>query len=228
MKTLRPTEDVTAGYLKSVALFANETVEQLRPLAAAASVHMFDKGEFVFQAGDAATELVCLARGGVRVLRYLPDGNEKVFHLHRAPCLVAEAPTLLGERYPASAECSDECVVVKVPRDALFELGASRPDMPWRLMGNLFRRLQELTGSLASHAQKSAVVRLASYLLGFGAEHAEVDLPASKKDIANYLGLRPETFSRALATLKERGCIAVEDERIRILDRSALEAVLQS
>ena len=51
-----------------------------------------------------------------------------------------------------------------------------------------------------------------------------VDLPISRYDIADYLGLSVETVSRSLTSLKNRGLIALSGPRsVRIIDRDALE-----
>src|SRR5260370_20262140 len=51
-----------------------------------------------------------------------------------------------------------------------------------------------------------------------------VDLPMSRYDIADDLGLSVETVCRSLTLLKKRGLIALSGPRsVRIIDRAALE-----
>ena len=50
------------------------------------------------------------------------------------------------------------------------------------------------------------------------------ELPISRYDIADYLGLSVETVCRSLTSLKKRGLIALSGPRsVRIIDRDALE-----
>ena len=52
---------------------------------------------------------------------------------------------------------------------------------------------------------------------------AEVELPMSRRDIADYLGLTIETVSRTLTQLEKGGAIAVPSSRRVVLrDRAAL------
>ncbi len=226
MRTLQPPDEVIARYLKPLPLFEGFGGAELLRLASQTFLRTYDKGDWLFFAETPADELLCLLRGSVRICRPLPDGREKVLHLLSGPCLLAEAPTLLGESFPAGAQAGDECLVAAVPRSALLRAAETQPNLPWRIIAALFRRLQELTQSLAGHAQKSASTRVASYLLGLAAGSPDLALPAAKKDVANYLGLRAESFSRALATLQKSGAIEVADEQIRITDLAALEAEL--
>ena len=53
-----------------------------------------------------------------------------------------------------------------------------------------------------------------------------LDLPMSRNDIADYLGLTIETVCRVLSIFKRSGAIAIPNpHRIELLDRTALEAM---
>ena len=226
MKTLQPGPGVMSGYLASLSAFAKLTGAERELLAAGAYLQSYDKGELIFSLGEPARQLVCLVQGSVRVYRVKADGKEKVIHLMRGPALIAQAPTLIGGTYPAGAECTTDCLVVAIPRQSLLDAAAGQPDLPWHMMAGLFERLQELTRSLEAHSQQSGAVRVASFLIGLGHDRDAVDLPAAKKDVANYLGLRAESLSRALKALQAAGAIEVTERQIRIVDRGCLEGVL--
>jgi len=226
MKTLRPQRAALLQYLRSLPLFSQLDPAQLDRLAAHAQLRSYARGERVFDAGSQPLHLLGLVRGALRVQRCLPDGREKVVHLLAAPTLVGEAPTLLGEPLPADGVCTEECLVVAVQRSLLLDVAKQDPEIPWRVVGGLLQRLRQLTGALATHARRSATSRVASYLLGCAQTSTHVALPAAKKDVANYLGLRPESFSRALRGLQQRGALQVEGDSVRVLDRHALERAL--
>ena len=54
---------------------------------------------------------------------------------------------------------------------------------------------------------------------------ARVDLPMTRQDIGDYLGLTLETVSRSLTKLAHRKIIAVIPDGVRILDMDRLIAV---
>ncbi len=227
MKTLRPKPGVIASHLARLPVFGGLAAPHRADLAAQSFLRLYDRGEPLFQRGARADALYCVVDGAVRVYRSGPDGREKVIHLLQAPALVAEVPVLTGARFPASAACTDPSTVLFLPRHALLELFGRDQELALRLLGAAMIRLQELTRSLVAHSQKSSAARVASYLLGLvHTQGAVVELPAAKKDVACYLGLQPESFSRALASLRKRGAIAVEDQRVRVLDLGALESLL--
>ena len=227
VKTLQPAPGVVARHLAGLPAFRGLRAADRERIATESLLQRYGKDEALFRAGHPATFLWVLARGSVRVLRERPDGQPKVVHLLTAPSLVAEVPTLTGEPLPATAVCGEESLVVAVPRAVLVDAVRRDPEFALRLLGAVFERLQQLTRALARHGQRGAAARVGAWLLGLARDGGGGVLPAAKKDVADYLGLKPESFSRALAVLREEGAVDVTDESFRILDRTALEAVLK-
>ena len=227
MKTLQPKPGVVAGHLARLPVFSVLDPVDREALGARAQLRLYDRGEALFEEGAPADRLFCVVHGAVRVSRRGPGGRPKVLHLLEAPSLVAEVPVLMGVAFPASTECAEPCTILSLPRADLLAAFRANEDLAARMLGAAMARLQELTRSLAAHGEKSGAARVASYLLGLGAaQGVTIALPAAKKDIACYLGLQPESFSRALASLKRQGLIEVEEQEVRLLDRQGLERLL--
>jgi CRP/FNR family transcriptional regulator len=222
VKTLHPRDGVIARHLRRVDLFGGLDEATLSGLASGALLRLHDREERLFERGSSPFELLILVDGAARVCLPGPGGGEKVIHLAEAPCLIAEVPVLMGAPYPASAVCNTPCTVLALPRATLRELAARNPEIPLRLLGAAMERMRELTRSLAEHSRRSARGRVASYLLGFLGDLNEAELRAAKKDVASFLGLTPEAFSRALSTLRAEGILEVEGQVVRLLDRAGL------
>lgn len=95
--------------------------------------------------------------------------------------------------------------------------------------------LRDARDLLATLGRKSARERVASFLIlafeRFGAagdqraKGASVDLPLSRSEIADFVGLTIETVSRQFTSLKNEGAIAVPDgRRVVMLDFRILAA----
>ncbi len=227
MKTLQPKPGVLAGHLSQLPVFSVLGDSERRALADQGLLRLYDRGEVLFERGQAADRLYCVVHGAIRVVRRGPGGREKVIHLLEGPALVAEVAVLMGADFPASADCAEPCTVLVLPRSALLDAFRRDQDLAMKMLGAAMARMWELTRSLAAHGQRSGVMRVASYLLGLAhSQGAAVTLPAPKKDVASFLGLQPESFSRALKSLRKDGMIEVEEQTVTILDRGALERLL--
>jgi CRP-like cAMP-binding protein len=113
-----------------------------------------------------------------------------------------------------------------------------------RMLAGMAVRLHTMVGDVASYALQSSRDRVVAYLvasaqqplpaLGQPASARQpaaaddgpgarvVVLPTSKQVIASRLSLTPETFSRALRDLADRGLIRVDGRRIVVSDVAAL------
>jgi CRP/FNR family transcriptional regulator len=82
--------------------------------------------------------------------------------------------------------------------------------------------------------KRSAEERLASFLLSLsnryhqrGLSATEFNLPMSRQDIGNYLGLAIETVSRLFANFQERGMVQVNRRRVVITDLARIRAMVE-
>ncbi len=93
------------------------------------------------------------------------------------------------------------------------------------------RNLAHAQTRLLLLGRMTAPERVASFLLEL-VERRDVrrilDVPMSRSDIADYLGLTIETVCRVLSAMKRNGAINIPNpHRIEISDRDALEAMIE-
>jgi len=106
-----------------------------------------------------------------------------------------------------------------VKRSTVCALAAKDPGVArqlWNQTAGELQRMQDHVMLLVKSAQE----RVASFLLQMaqripGAN--EIDLPMSRQDIADYLGLTIETVSRTLTQLETRATIALPSSRRIVL-----------
>ncbi|MXP63157.1 cyclic nucleotide-binding domain-containing protein [Roseomonas sp. M0104] len=183
------------------------------------------RGAEIYAEGAPIGDLYKVVSGTVRTCRYLQDGRRVVAEF----VLAGEIFGVDGvDHHNFSAEAVTEAVVIAFPREQLnawvdHELPAARA---WRNF-----MLAKLSGA-QSHCvllgRKTATERVASLLLDLADRAGSaslLDLPMSRYDIADHLGLTAETVSRIFSGFRRGGVIANRNSRkVRILDRSRLEA----
>jgi CRP/FNR family nitrogen fixation transcriptional regulator len=132
--------------------------------------------------------------------------------------------------YDSTVEAvAEDTIVASYPRRRVEILAEADPQLSREIRQVMFEALSRLQAQLMILGRITATEKVSSFLLTmaerlFDQTLDRVDLPISRYDIANYLGLSVETVCRWLTSLKKRGLIALSGPRsVRIIDRDALE-----
>ncbi|MFZ0267284.1 helix-turn-helix domain-containing protein [Caulobacter sp.] len=189
--------------------------------------HTYRRDETIFDEGEPADRIYQLISGSLRTCRILRDGRRQIEAFHFAGDVFGLES---GETYRVAAETLSPTIVRVMPRSALEALACER--------GDVARRLLELTTDSLRRAQdhvlmlggRTACERVAALLLDLaertGAE-ALLDVPMTRQDMADYLGLTIETVSRTFTQFQHDSLIALPTTRkVLLRDRRALEAMV--
>lgn len=181
------------------------------------------RNEEIFGESEPAGSVYRVLKGVVRTYRILADGRRQIAEFF-LPGDVFGLESGLEHR--TSAEAVSDCEILVLRRSKLAERAAS--DSPtahklWALTLNQLRRSEE---HMLVLGRKSACERLAWFLLDMSVRIPapdRVDLPMSRQDIADFLGLTIETVSRTMTQLQDEGVIALASSRQVVLrDKTAL------
>lgn len=171
-----------------------------------------------------------IMRGVVKLSKTLEDGRQQIVGLQFAPDLVGR---LYASESPMTAQAASDVDVCRVPRTVLERLIEGSPDLRKKLMDQSLRELDEARDWMVTLGRKTAAEKVASLLLliathldpDAGSERRVFDLPVSRLDIADYLGLTIETVSRQLSKLKTENIISITANRhIEILNLARLRS----
>lgn len=178
----------------------------------------FDRDAAIFAEGDPADHLFQVLSGVVRTCRILGDGRRQIEEFH----LAGEYFGLeLGDFYTCDAEAVGHVTVIKLRRAPLVKLAARDVTVAHRLLKLSLSGLARSQKHVAMLGRKGAGERLAAFLIDFAQRNGTsslVDLPVSRQEIGDYLGLTIETVSRTFGQLEAEGVITVTERR-RILLR---------
>jgi CRP-like cAMP-binding protein len=210
--------------LRRTPLFAGLERPQLDGLLRGVSVRDHPKGQLLFQQGDTADRFYVVLGGWVKIFRVTPDGDQAVMGLFARGESFAEAAMFMGGRFPASAEVVEQARLLRVESGPFEKQLHAEPDIAVAMLASVSRRLHYLVGQIEQLQVRSGTQRVADFLLKLcPAEHGptEIALPYDKSLIASRLGMKPESFSRALARLRDLG-VRTERSHVSISDAAAL------
>ena len=123
------------------------------------------------------------------------------------------------------AEAMEKTEICCIHRSNLQDLLLKYPNISLKILSEFSNRLDQAEHQMTSFATEESETRIALYLSQLVEENgsAAIQLPMSRKDLASYLGTRPETISRKLVKFEDEGWIRQKDQReIEILDLDAL------
>ena len=213
--------------LKQAPLLAGLSDAQLERVLAHATTLDLDEAEWLFSQDDPATRFFFVQSGQMRLFRLAADGDEKVIELIGAGQTFAEALLFMGTgRYPVCAAALSPARLVAIDAADFAAMLRESPETCFALLGDLSRRLHGLIAEIDSLTLVSATGRVARWLLArLPADRGALALDLRKSVIASRLSIKPETWSRITRRLAEDGVIAVDGQRIAILDLAALQAL---
>src|SRR6266480_199614 len=181
----------------------------------------------IFSEGEEANCVYQIASGAVRTCKLFSDGRRLInaFHL---PGDIFGLENCSTHRF--TAEAIVEAKVRMTRRLSLVDTMANwtREAGATSFLGLITRNLQHAENHMLLLGRKTALEKVAAFLheMDTRLDHPNVmDLPMSRRDIADYLGLKLETVSRALATLRDEKVMGFDgstQRRIVLLDRRRL------
>ena len=189
----------------------------------AGSPMSFARNEEVYGDGEPAEFIYQVISGAVRTYKVLNDGRRQICAFH----LPGDVFGLEGgDEHSFSAEAVNQSTILVVKRSTVTALAAKDPAVSrqlWNLTACELQKMQDHVMLLIKNAQE----RVVSFLLQMAQRMPvanEIELPMSRQDIADYLGLTIETVSRTLTQLETRATIALpSSRRIVLRNRSLLD-----
>jgi len=186
-----------------------------------------EEGATLFSQGEPAAHFYLLTEGRIRLYRLSPDGQEKVIEIVQPHHTFAEAAIFFDQpSYPVFGAALTRSALIAIDADVFLATILTSPDACRSLLGSLSQRLHFLVNQIHDLTLKSATARVAGFLLSRltgGSAVVELDVP--KCVLACQLSVQPETFSRIMRQLADRGLITVTGTRVIVHDRSGLKAM---
>lgn len=180
--------------------------EALLPPSSVQPATLYAAGSEIYAQGEKAGDLYQVEFGAVRVYRLLADGRRQIAAFHLAGEVFGFET---GKTHHFFAETIGATGIRVIRQHAGAD--ASRELLPLALESLV--RAQE---HLLVLGRQNAAERVAAFLMDMAARQGdleEIELPMSRGDIGDYLGLTIETVSRVFSKLKEKGILRLPSLR---------------
>lgn len=191
------------------------------------------EGQPLFHEGDPATRVFTLTRGALKLYKLLPDGRRQITGFMFPGDFLG---ITVDDEHAFTVEAVTDSQLCWFPRGRFGDFTEAHPPLERELYRLVAHELAAAQAQMVLLGRKTAEERLASFFMALlaRAEKAAghpvrmIELPMSRIDIADYLGLTKETVSRVLATLKAKRIVRLDAlDRVEVIDRPGLAEIAE-
>jgi CRP/FNR family transcriptional regulator len=188
----------------------------------------FRKGEVINHEGEKISTFKYLKSGLVKLYRRTSTGEEQVITITRPFEFVSNMSIFSEERYQYSVSALEDSVVCMVKLDFIKELFFKNGAFAMGLLTKISMINDKIISQTLDIRQKNLIGRVAFVMLYFTKEIYKsrvFDLPVSRKEIADYIGMSTANVIRTMSDFKKEGIIRVFGKTIEVVDIEKLEVI---
>jgi CRP-like cAMP-binding protein len=209
--------------------------DKLDEIGAYGVATIYKPRQVVFHEGMPAAGLYVVCEGTVKLYQSDRFGRDYILGFAEPGDVLGELPGDPSEPYSTSAEALTESQLCYLPRERLAALIDAYPSAGMRLIAALSKALAAARRKAGDLALKGAEHRLATLLVELldesgaadGNGHAELTLGHSRRELAEMIGVSPETAIRLLARLRQRGILTTRGRSVVVTDVEKLTRLAQ-
>jgi CRP-like cAMP-binding protein len=188
----------------------------------------YRKGEIINHEGEKITDFKYLKTGLVKLYRRTAMGEEQVITITRPFEFVSNMSIFSEDRYKYSVSALEDSIVCVVNLDFIKNLFLKNGGFAMGLLTKISKINDKIINQTLDIRQKNLIGRVAFVLLYFTKDiynSMVFDLPVSRKEIADYIGMSTANVIRTMSDFKRDGIIKVFGKTIEIVDLNKLEII---
>ncbi len=188
----------------------------------------FRKGEVINHEGEKIHTFKYLKSGLVKLYRRATTGEEQIITITRPFEFVSNMSIFSEEKYQFSVSALEDSVVCSIKLSFIKDLFMKNGGFAMGLLTKISMINDKIISQTLDIRQKNLVGRVAYVLLYFTNDIYKsrvFDLPVSRKEIADYIGMSTANVIRTLSEFKREGIIRIFGKTIEIVDPGKLEVI---
>ena len=192
------------------------------------------KYEFLYRAGEEMTSLYTVKTGAFKANIDSADGQENIVGFFLPGELIGLDGIASGQ-YQCDIIALGDAYVCQLSYHEFQRISNQLPVLREEILSISSENLTTAQKMLFYIGKRPVEERLAMFLIGLsqrygarGLSNLRFQLSMSRHDIANYLGMAPETISRQFKKMQDQGLILIDNREITIIDLPKLQAASTS
>lgn len=186
-------------------------------LSKGAIYESFAASEIIFTEGSSPKYYFQIIRGIIELNGYETNGKEFTHDILSVGRSVGDALIFGKEAYPMTAVAHTPCTIIKLRKDSFLDLLKAHPDLFINILKDLseqlYFRYQMHKGSTSNPRHK--IIILMEYLKESSpGQRYSFQIPLTRRQIANLLGIREETVIRAVKMMEKELIVKIKNGKI--------------
>ncbi len=205
--------------------------DQLLQLSKHTTRRTLEPGSTLFSDASEIKNFSNILSGVVKLTKTLSDGRQQIVGLQFAPDFIGRP---FKFESAIDAEAATDLTVCSFPKNVLDKLINDSPALEHQILKQTLTELDEARQWMVTLGRKTAAEKVASFLWLIAThinpealdsnKPLSFDLPLTRANIADFLGLTIETVSRQMTKLRKENVIAIENNRhVTVHDLNRLE-----
>lgn len=203
---------LTKRFLSGSKFFSVFTESDLDRFLSEANVKIYRKNVNLFLRGDESTNLYVVINGWVKLHRETPEGEDAIVSLLTKGDVFDKSVLFANKQHPLSATTLSDVSLAEIPVSLVRDVATSNITIMKNMLTIMAGEIYDLQMDNEHLSIMSAPQRVGCLILKLSYKNDngiyETVLPYDKSLAASKMGMKPETFSRALAQLKEIGVLS--------------------
>jgi CRP/FNR family transcriptional regulator, nitrogen fixation regulation protein len=192
------------------------------------SPYAYSREEEIYGEGEEAEYVYKIISGAVRTCKFLSNGRRQIsgFYLPGDVFGFEQRDT-----HRLTAEALAETKVIMFRRSQIERLATTNADVACQLWSLTGKSLQHAEAHMILLGRRTALERVAAFIVEMdarGGSVGSVELPMSRRDIADYLGLTLETVSRSMSLLQSSRALALSGARQLVLNKTLINTMVEN
>ena len=215
--------------LKSL-FFENVSTLEIETICTRKTEKEYSKGDIIIQEGEEILDFIYLKTGLVKLYRSGNNSKEQIICFALPLDFVSLLSIFSEKKYNYSVAALEDSVTCNIGLDEVKRIAAQNGTFALSLIEKVNKATDKIILDFLEVKQKRLYGRIAYILLYFSRniyKSNSFDLPVSRKEIAEYIGMTVENVIRSLSDLRKDGIIKIFGPNIEIIDEERLTRIAE-
>ena len=215
--------------LKSL-FFENVSTLEIESICTRKTEIPFKKGEVIIREGEPIEKFIYLKQGLVKLYRHAEQDREQIICFALPLDFVSLLSVFSEKNYNYSVAALEDSITCNIELDEVIHIANANGKFALSLVEKVNRATDKIILDYLNLKQKRLYGRIAWILLFFSRDiyHSNsFNLPVSRKEIAEYIGMTVENVIRTLSDFRKDGIIKIFGPLIEIVDEERLSRIAE-